>query len=552
VAEHASSARKRGSSDAVRTALVRLQRGVQRRMQAEVNAFTGGTTPRLERYHREYLREFRRFQSAASYGELHDALLDSDLVLIGDYHTLRQSQQVALRLFERALADPRPVRLAVEMVFASHQQHLDAYLDGRLDDAAFLSAIRYRHTWNFDWANYKPLFDAARAAGIPVVGINHAVPQGRDRLRERDERIATTLAEHAAADPEARLLVLIGDLHLASTHLPRCLEDRLATVGLKRRRLVVYQNSDELYWELARRGSEMDTQVVRLGRDRYCVMEVPPYVKLVSYLGWEQASDRGVDTGDDDDPSGTQLLQHLVPQLCQFLELPPVEVECEVYANLDEAFFEALENAPELGERRLQELRLHALSNRSCFVPELDAAYLPFFSVNHAAEEAMHLVQSRVAGFRPVCGEAYEDFYARVLWYACGFAGSKIVNPRRRTASEETLRAFLGKSSRRLRDPELGFRKLVARFVVQHLEHERERRRGRRGRLKQIYEQGLEVTLEVTQSLGYLLGDRIATALRDGTWTADDFRKLVLRGRTPLASAVYFDLIDRLTPPSRN
>ena len=550
MAEQASSSRKRAASGAVRTALVRLQRGVQRRMQAEVNAFTGGSTPRLERYHREYLREFRRYQSAASYGELHDEMLDSDLVLIGDYHTLRQSQQVALRLFERALADPRPVRLAVEMVFASHQHHLDAYLDGRLDDAAFLRAIRYRHTWNFDWANYKPLFDAARAAGIPVVGINHTAAQGRDRLRERDERIAATLAEYAAADPEARLLVLIGDLHLASNHLPRCLEERLEALGLKRRRLVVYQNSDELYWELARRGSEMDTQVVRLGRDRYCVMEVPPYVKLVSYLGWEQASDR-VDDGDEDDPSGTQLLHHLVPQLCEFLGLQDVDVECDVFANLDKAFFDAVENAPELGERRQHEIRLHALSNRSCFVPELDAAYLPFFSVNHAAEEAMHVVQSRVAGFRPVCGDAYEDFYARVLWYACGFAGSKIVNPRRRTASEETLRTFLGRSSRRLRDPELGFRKLVARFVVQHLEHERDRCAGRRGRLKQIYDQGLEVTLEVTQSLGYLLGDRIAEALRDGSWSADEFRALVMRGRTPAASSIYFDLIQRLTPLRR-
>ena len=84
--------------DSTRRALLRLQRGVQRRMQAEVRAFTGGDPPAIERYYREYAREFRRYQSVSSYGELHQELLESDLVFVGDYHTLRQSQEVALRL----------------------------------------------------------------------------------------------------------------------------------------------------------------------------------------------------------------------------------------------------------------------------------------------------------------------------------------------------------------------------------------------------------------------------------------------------------------------
>src|SRR5262245_50016367 len=89
----------------LRRGLGRLQRGVQRRLQAQVRAYTGGHSPALERYYREYLRDFRRYHAPSTYGELHQAMLEADVVLVGDYHTLRQSQQVALGLLERASLD---------------------------------------------------------------------------------------------------------------------------------------------------------------------------------------------------------------------------------------------------------------------------------------------------------------------------------------------------------------------------------------------------------------------------------------------------------------
>jgi hypothetical protein len=100
-------------------------------------------------------------------------------------------------------------------------------------------------------------------------------------IRERDARIARRIATSMARDPEARHLVLIGDLHLAANHLPAELDRAAEAAGLRRhRRVVVYQNSDDLYWDLAARGVEGETQVVRLGSDRFCVQEVPPWVQL--------------------------------------------------------------------------------------------------------------------------------------------------------------------------------------------------------------------------------------------------------------------------------
>ena len=541
---------------ALQRALLRLQRGVQRRLQAELRAYTGGNSPALERYYRDYLRDFRRQHSVSNYGDLHVAMLDADVILVGDYHTLRQSQETALRLLERAIVDPRPVCLGLEMVHAEHQAVLDQFMSGALDEAAFLNAIAYRETWNFEWGNYRPLFEAARQAGVRVFGVNERQTSGG--FRERDARIAARIVELGQDAPESRLIVLIGDLHLASNHLPAALTRGLAAVGLERRSLVVHQNSDSLYWSLAERGNEARTQVVRLAPDRFCVMEVPPYVKLQSYLGWErrQAEWRlGDGVGDDDEfwdddhaaPGTDSVVQHLAGRLAEFLGMPPVATAFSVYANVDAAFFEALAGAG-LAAERAREIQLLAASSRGCWVPELNAVYLPHLSVNHAAEEALHVLQWQASGFDTVRGDAYEDFYARVLFACLGYAASKIVNPRRRATTDAELRAFLGAASRRLRVPDLAFRKRVARFVIQHREHEATRRGGGRGRLKQIYGQRLEIQIEVAWTLGYMLGESLAAAVLDGRVPPQDLRDLVTAPRGSHPSVAYFALSDRLAP----
>jgi len=96
---------------------------------------------------------------------------------------------------------------------------------------------------------------------------------------------------------------------------------------------------------------------------------------------------------------------------------------------------------------------------------------------------------------------------------------------------------------------DLAFRKLVARFVLQHKHHERARRGGHRGRLKQIYAQDLDVTLEVALALGYMLGDDLAAALRQGDVTPDELRQLVVASPKTLASERYFELANRLAQP---
>ena len=164
----------------------------------------------------------------------------------------------------------------------------------------------------------------------------------------------------------------------------------------------------------------------------------------------------------------------------------------------------------------------------------------------------MHVLQARLGAALACQGDRYEDFYARATNAAVGFLGSKLVNPLRHATSEDEFRAFQRSATRQLHEPRLAFRKLVARLVVQHREHERSRLAGRGGRLQQIYDQELDVTLEVTFALGYMLGDALAAALLAGSLAPETLRALVFASPGQTASERYFGLLQALGPrPAR-
>jgi hypothetical protein len=238
-------------------------------------------------------------------------------------------------------------------------------------------------------------------------------------------------------------------------------------------------------------------------------------------------------------------VQTLLGHLCTFLQLPEVAPPNDLFANLDEAFFDALDTA-EITDSQREEMHLQAFANRSCWIPEIDTAYLPYFSVNHASEASMLVLLDRLSTAYQHRGDAYEDFYVRCLRNALAFLASKLVNPRRVVSSEDAIRRFLRQAVRRLHEPQLIFRKRVARFVVQHKDLERSARRMGGGRLQQIYHESLDIQLEVAFQLGAMLGEDMSTALQQGRISRDDLRQHLLAIEDIPASARYFRLLEQV------
>jgi uncharacterized iron-regulated protein len=99
-----------------------------------------------------------------------DRLATFDVVFLGETHVDDTTHRVELHVLEGLLARQQgKVVLSMEMFERDVQPALDDYLAGRLDEPAFLARAR---PWNNYETAYRPLVEAAKAAGIPVVAAN--------------------------------------------------------------------------------------------------------------------------------------------------------------------------------------------------------------------------------------------------------------------------------------------------------------------------------------------------------------------------------------------
>ena len=241
---------------------------------------------------RKYLRDFhdafRAHQNTVSQKELNAKLADADVILLGDYHTLRASQAYAAHLLGHMGQMNKPIALGLEAVLASDQQHLDTWLQRRINEQQLRQALRFDEEWGYEWTPVFDLLLAARGAGCPVYGLDCGPRSNLRVIRRRDRHAATRIAEIRARRPKVPLLVLFGESHLAPGHLPAALhqlrpEDKLVTV---------LQNCDTLYWQLPS-DSAGEKPVARIRENVFCVFTATLFEKYDSYRSYLNSAESG-------------------------------------------------------------------------------------------------------------------------------------------------------------------------------------------------------------------------------------------------------------------
>ena len=105
----------------------------------------------------------------ATLDDLARAAAQADVVFLGEAHDDSVGHVLQAEILEKLLAAPRPVTLSLEMFERDVQQVLDEYLAGLVTEEQFLRAAR---PWPRYAAHYRPLVEAAREAGRPVVAAN--------------------------------------------------------------------------------------------------------------------------------------------------------------------------------------------------------------------------------------------------------------------------------------------------------------------------------------------------------------------------------------------
>lgn len=530
------SKRKKETTSTPRKELIKLQKQVLARLEKEVTRLIGDSTATMRSYQEAYDREVATYESESTAVELYEALRKAEIIYLGDYHTLHSSQQTAATLLSELASGGGKVVLAVELVMARHQEELDAFMAGEIDQDEFLERIEYEKYWGFRWDYYRPLFELARRRKMRVVGINTETWRTADKLRARDRVSSEIIARESVQNPDAKVFVIDGDWHVASEHLPEDVESALERFLAKREWLTVFQNSDEIYWELADKGIEHKVDVVKIHDRAFCVMNSPPLVKLQSFLNWqadqeEMALDELTFADDDSGSNYTDQVRGMVDTIAGFFNIDEEGLDqFTVYSTGDLNFLENLVESREFTKAEVEEIKRQISQDESYFIQKKNIIYLANLSVNHAAEEAAHFVNTVCAGFLSQPLSLKEDFYYRALKEAVGFLGSKVINSKRMCLREHDYRELLDdlKKQKKLTEREK-LEKLAYRRILEHVEAERGYI-AREGRVefkpKDMYNLELDVHIAVTHGLGYMLGEDLYLALMRDYVTKKEVRAL--------------------------
>ena len=258
--------------------------GERRRAAAQMHALAAvrreiGSRDRASgrKYLQEFSQAFPDYERTLTSDNLHDRVTAADILLVGDYHSLAASQRFTASLIER-LALVRPIVLGVEAVLSRDQELIESWWRREISEDELRRRLRFDKDWGYDWAPFLELLVAARDHAEGIYGLDCLPRDDFRRIRSRDRHAAAKIREIHERYPEARIVVLFGESHLAPRHLPARIREILPQPSV----LAILQNLDNLYWKAARE----EASAVAINQEAVCVFNSTPLEKYESYRTW--------------------------------------------------------------------------------------------------------------------------------------------------------------------------------------------------------------------------------------------------------------------------
>jgi Haem-binding uptake, Tiki superfamily, ChaN len=426
-----------------------------RRTEAQLHALAGvereirANDPNGRRkYLRDFSQAYRRYESVLDTQQLTSLMQSASILLIGDYHALPAAQRYAATVLEeRVQPGDRPVVLGVETIFARDQHILEEWWRREIDEQEFRERIRFDLDWGYDWAPFYELLVTAREHGEAIYGLDCMPREDLRKIGARDRHAATKIAEIRQRHPNAVILVLFGESHLAPGHLPQALHEQLPS----ERTLTVLQNIDALYW-LAAGERQTQVQAVQVRDGVVCVFNSTPLEKYENYRlhlsRW--CRDRG------EGPDFAPTIYNLVGSLSRFLDIRPysphngtqpkflVDSLPEVYGPSSQGRWERLLALRVSAGEELDAIQARIEETGCIYLPEANAVHVREFQMMYSAEEAARFLHHACRGL-PRRGAAVaqlteeDKFYVAALERALGHFGSRILYPSRPVVEENNV-----------------------------------------------------------------------------------------------------------------
>ncbi len=404
-----------------------MQRIILRQLKRSVHRLQGGPPPEIERYYQAYKKEFKNYQKISNKLELLKSARHADIVFGADFHPFAQSQRTHLRILRELVKGKRPVVLALEAIDSRYQGAVEAYLDREIDDKNFLKQINYSRSWGFPWENYKILFEFAKVHDLPVYGINRTgLDKQKGDLTLRDSHSAAQIVSLRRKFPHSLIYIVYGDLHLASSHLPKLTRKYLGPQD-RTRFLTIFQDSESLYWRLAKRNLEERVDVLKLRRDAYCVVNSPPWIKWQAYLDFLEQSI-------DDEHAGdyAENLHHFIKLIQKLWKIDRQFSDFHAFSKGEVQLAHHL--SKQMSKKSLNLIMSLVGQEKSFFIPSPPTFCIHSADVNHLVTLAGQFIHSKLRSEKEIHLNFPQDLTARIWIEAIGFFASKLINNRRKHA----------------------------------------------------------------------------------------------------------------------
>lgn len=388
---------------------------------AKVSSLLGPEAKDLSAYRQRFEKIFDKKGWQSSHrNELLEKIESSEIVFLADFHALAQSQRGHLRIL-KLLRKKRKRILFVEFIEQKYQKILEQYLRNKISEKVFLEKIKWQKNWTFPWQNYRPLLEWAKQEKVPVYAVNKYIRERSSQtLKKRDLFASKQISSVMKKNPKSQALVIFGELHLAEQHLPALISKGLHQLS-RTEMTLVFQNSEKLYFQVQKSGKEIQTEVLRLEENNFCVLNVEPWVKWQTYVHFLESSLIYDEEGEDADP--TDLVAKYLKILGTLLKMKVKVDHFSIYRAQDSG----------LKKRITQKIAKELLKEgESFFLPESQLGVLSKAHENYYATMAMSILHWQSANIRTFSFES-ERFQILIWSSAVEYFGSKLLNPKRKT-----------------------------------------------------------------------------------------------------------------------
>jgi len=399
------------------------------------------------KYVQEFAQAFQKYECAISRDTLLRFCTEADTLLVSDFHALDACQFFLCELLEELSAiQQRPLVLLLEAVFTRDQHIIDEWQQKEISADELRQRLHFEAEWGYEWEPFLHMLKIARGLSIPIYGADCAPRGSIRRIAQRDRHAADTIARVRKEHANALVLVMFGESHLAPTHVPRELQQRLPNECIR----TVLQNVDELYFRAAGELSER-VPAVQVDGDTAAVFNATPVEKWHSYRlcisRWRDESRRA--------PDFTPLIYDLIDALLAFLHIDRYAdedsgsryfVDCypEVANMPSIARAQSLMSRKPLLQARREEVMAQLVDRGSCYIPELNLMIVHRLRMQAATSDAASFVHYACRDFEEAGSPnliTEGSLYVSALEHALVHFGAQVLYPSE-TASEDELLAL--------------------------------------------------------------------------------------------------------------